>query len=103
MSANAFVTSAVGQCIVCFCATDTGLAFRGDLDYQTAALVKLGVPFREAVATITVFPPDLDQDGIAFHFVRVCSDCARKAGLTEPVLIIPGADVPCYHQREAIA
>lgn len=50
--------SFTGSCIACLGGTDTAIAFRGEPEWCVAALVVLGLPTSEAVATFDLAHPD---------------------------------------------
>lgn len=91
-----------GSCIVCLRGTDTALAFRGDVNEIAAGLVAIGVPIRDAIATVQAYPPEADAAG-PHYTVRVCSTCVRQNAprLPEPALAIPGAEIPCISRGAA--
>ena len=67
-----------GTCIVCLRATDTGLGFRGDVTWQAASLIVLGLPRDEAVATVNEHEHELGPDGRYEVIHRLCTDCASR-------------------------
>ena len=78
-------------CIVCYTGgTGTYAAFTGSLEWQAAALVKLGVPQDEATATIKQF--GIDDGTVIF---QVWQSCAGKAGIEVHPL---GVDAPAYYE-----
>lgn len=86
-----------GSCIVCLTGTDTALAFAGSLEWKAAALVVLGVPQREAIATVDQFVDGSDRAAVT---IRVCASCVRnsRANFPEPALVYVGGEVPCIQE-----
>lgn len=67
-----------GSC-VCLRGTDTGLAFKGIVEWVLAGLRVLGVPDHQALAIVreaTGAPPGMVPDGEVTLAFRVCTDCA---------------------------
>lgn len=98
-----------GTCIVCMRPTDTALAFRGEGDWLIAGLMSLGIPRDQAYLTLLHawrehgrhVDDGMVPSGTLTETVRVCHKCVRKAGpgLPDPVLCIPGAEIPGVSQK----
>lgn len=92
-------------CIACLGATDTALGVRGEREWHAAFLHVLGVPIDQAFTTLKVALADaaggpVDDRGRFEALYRVCRSCAAAANgrLPEPVLVVPGAEVPAITQ-----
>lgn len=86
----------VGSCVACMRGTDTGLAFRGEIEFIAAALMMLGVPENQAISIVKTSDAILiDGENRFVATMRVCAGCAERARVpVKPVLLIDGADVP---------
>jgi hypothetical protein len=84
---------------VCLRGTDTGLALTGVAEFVVAGHVKLGVPQDQAVLMVseaTGCEPGNVPVGEFTVVVRVCRECANRAG--EPVGLI-ATEVPLIKRR----
>lgn len=99
------------KCVVCDQPTDTALAFIGTAEWCVAWLEMLGVPGDEAYprafkAWVEALGPGLQfgdaPDGVVQMGVQLCTSCADKTRarlappwqLPEPVLTLPGSEIP---------
>lgn len=93
-------------CVPCYRGdTTTALVFRGEAEWAIAGLCVLGVPVEEASATVEVFaeqelgaPKGTVPAGTLDLGVRVCRDCARKAGF--PVGKVGRGGLPVIEHAE---
>lgn len=94
-------------CVVCLCATDTGLGFTGEAEYIHAALMTLGLSHDRAFLMLES-EPGMVPAGELTRVFRVCEDCVAKcnAGLDPGVAglkvgpVSSPVGVPGYCQRE---
>ncbi len=77
------------SCIACFRGdTDTGLVLQGEAEFLAAGLLVMGLSEQEAMGTVEVFAEEMGckpgkvPAGVRDWVLRVCRDCASKAGLT---------------------
>lgn len=86
-----------GTCIVCLKPTDTAVAFLGPPEMAMGALMAMGVPEDQAVATIEAGMEPLDYVLRSPIALRVCATCATRAHLS----VGPAdGDVPLYDAGE---
>jgi len=93
-------------CTACLRATDTALGVRGDPEWHAAFLVSIGLPSREAVATVERFLDETGDgpgpDGRYDRVYRVCGKCAaRVPSFPKPALALVGEPVPTIGQPAA--
>lgn len=92
-----------GSCVSCMRGTDTALAFQGEIEWIAAALIHLGVPKIEAIATVRdpATPLEIVDGGTRYRtIVRVCEACAAVSTIPfKPTVIMDGADIPILGQR----
>jgi hypothetical protein len=98
-----------GACVVCLKGTDTALAFRGEAEWTLAGLMRLGLPKKEAYATLEAFLTEFQPGhitgmvppGVIAVPVQVCRRCAGKVKTAQgpcPVALLhPGGEMP-YHR-----
>jgi hypothetical protein len=93
------------SCVVCLRGdTDTGLVVRGEAEFVVAFLhAQLGVPVEQATGTIEAYAerelgcePGKIPDGSSDYAMRLCRDCARKAGVK--VGTVSSGQLPGYSQ-----
>jgi hypothetical protein len=85
-------------CFICFQGTDSALGFKGSADWWAAGLIILGVPENEAINYVENFAhADVDHPDVMV--IRVCSQCATRAGFEAHWVDGP---IKAYHEPAGV-